>query len=1530
MDNEQRQSILEICEHYQDIFYLTGDTSTCTDTLTHKINIPENQEPIYKRPYRLPHAQMAEIDSQIKQMEKDDIIEPSFSPWNAPLLLVKKKLDASQIPKFRIVVDFRVLNKVTINEYHPLPNITEILDQLGQCNLFSIIELASGFYQIKLDEKSKELTAFSTNQGHWHFKKMAMGLKTSPCSFQRLMNNVMAGIVGIKCLVYLDDIIIYGKGLLDHNEKLRDVFERLRNHNLKIQPTKCEFLKQQCMYLGHIISENGIQPDPEKIKSVLQFPIPASVKEIKSFLGLSGYYRKFIKSYSLISKPMTNLLRKDVTFNWDTSCQEAFDKLKNILCSKPILQYPDFTKPFIVTTDASGKALGAILSQGEVSQDLPIAYASRTLSKCESNYSTTELECLAIIFAVKTFRPYLYGRKFIILSDHRALSWLFNLKDPLSKLARWRILLEEYDYEIKYKPGVLNSNVDALSRMYTIHEIKEESYPAFLNKFETQLITNKRVKEVNGSLIESPEEYHIVSEIEKHYNFMSGVNYEIKQKFGNGQKLAPSKEIGENGPMIRYVFRNTDIDVIICSKLEFTDEEKLMIFKQCHDSIIGGHVGIHRTIKKIKTQFNWRGLKEDVIEYIKNCESCQKGKVTNKKVKQPMLITSTSSEPFEKIFLDIVGPIVTTLLGNTYILTLQDDLTKYLMGIALPNHQANTIAEAFVTNFVCTHGIPQTILTDQGTDFLRKYSPKILVTCFALQMALAQTKPYRISRLTQENGMYFENQGPLRLTNSDWKLLIYVKLDNFNQRTKDTMDFYKRTLIICNDLTIAYEGMFKTTCDNFKLTSNSLKREVSRIRFYMLQSIDETDTVTREKRGLVNLVGRVQKTLFGTLDDTNAELYDRQIEKLQSSQQNLLKIIDKQTSVLKATANTFKEANKMEAQINRLNIMTSRGEKLTRLALHNNIKTESRENVLCENALDIKIGTVGQTLSLFDTITPASNSNAGLNSNDLPSVTITPDSTIYSQTSIATNIDILTSWKRNISKIARNSGKEYEGHSKNPEKRVKAARKIKSPCQDKCRLKCTEKITDDDRMSVFNAYWNLGDIAKQREFIHNCTTEIKPKYRYVREGGQRPRRNHNAAFFFNLGDRRIRVCKIFFENTLAINDPGAVMAEDKRGKHGNQPKMNETVRNRVTDHIKRIPKIESHYTRKNTTKHYIEGGRTITDIYNDYLSDCKKDNVSFCNFNYFYNIFTNEFNLSFFQPKKDQCETCVAYENASETDKVNLKEYYDQHLVEKELSRKEKDNDKQTLADKAVLAIYDLQAVIPLPKGESNELGSCVLKYIEKHIGTYKNVVFYSDNCSGQQKNQFMLAAYIFALRKFDLNSITHKFLIKGHTQNEGDSVHSLIERKTKQALKSGPIYTPEGLVSLIRTAKRIGEPFSVNELSYEDFFDLKLLASEIGSLRIVKNTQNQPVKFKEIKMLKVQKDYPNSFFYKHSYGEADFMEAIIIRKVKILCPLKPAFNQKPGISEAKKNDLMRLIDKNLIPIVYKTFYDSLQNLNYT
>lgn len=253
MNEEEKQSIFKLCEDFPEIFHLDGDRLTTTTAAKHIIKIPADQPPIYRRPYRLPFAQQDEIHRQIEQMEENDIIEPSMSPWNAPLLIVKKKMDASGIEKFRVVVDFRELNKVTLNEFHPLPNITEILDQLGKSHLFSVIDLASGFYQIPLDESSRELTAFSTNKGHWHFKRMAMGMRTSPATFQRLMNSVLSGLIGIKCFVYLDDVIIYSDSLEIHDMKIRNVFNRLKEHNLKIQPDKCEFLMRECIYLGHII-----------------------------------------------------------------------------------------------------------------------------------------------------------------------------------------------------------------------------------------------------------------------------------------------------------------------------------------------------------------------------------------------------------------------------------------------------------------------------------------------------------------------------------------------------------------------------------------------------------------------------------------------------------------------------------------------------------------------------------------------------------------------------------------------------------------------------------------------------------------------------------------------------------------------------------------------------------------------------------------------------------------------------------------------------------------------------------------------------------------------------------------------------------------------------------------------------------------------------------------------------------------------------------------------------------------------------
>ncbi|CAK1591326.1 unnamed protein product [Parnassius mnemosyne] len=293
---------------------------------------------------------------------------------------------------------------------------------------------------------------------------MSFGLKNAPATFQKLMNTCLSGLQGSRCFVYLDDIVVYSHDLNSHIQNLASVFSRLRNYNLKLQPDKCEFLCKEVAYLGHLINNDGVKPNPEKLKAISEFPVPKCAKDIISFLGLVSYYRRFIPDFSKLAKPLTSLLKKHTPFCWKNEQQLAFEVLKEKLTTSRVLAYPDFSKPFILTCDASNFAISAILSQGQIGKDHPIAFASRTLNKAECNYSVTEKECLAIVFGTKAFRPYLYGRTFTIVTDHKPLQWLFSCKDPGSRLIRWRLKLEEFDYIIVHKKGKINTNADALSR----------------------------------------------------------------------------------------------------------------------------------------------------------------------------------------------------------------------------------------------------------------------------------------------------------------------------------------------------------------------------------------------------------------------------------------------------------------------------------------------------------------------------------------------------------------------------------------------------------------------------------------------------------------------------------------------------------------------------------------------------------------------------------------------------------------------------------------------------------------------------------------------------------------------------------------------------------------------------------------------------------------------------------------------------------------------------------------------------------
>jgi hypothetical protein len=286
---------------------------------------------------------------------------------------------------------------------------------------------------------------------------------------------MLAGDVTANPVRGLDDVVIYARSLIEHDAKLREVFARLRKYNLKLQPEKCEFLRKEVNYLGHLITEEGCRPDPAKVAAIENYPRPENEKQLKSFFGMIGYYRRFIPRFSKIAAPMHALLKKGVRFEWTIEQENAFQHLKEKLTTKPILQYPNFTKEFMLTTDASNRGLGAILSEGEIGKDLPIAYASKNLNSAEKNYSTSEKELLAIIWGISHFRPYLYGRRFKIASDHKPLTWIMNVKDPGTRLLRWRIKLEEYDYRIIYKKGALNTNADALSRINTLTKQEAEN-----------------------------------------------------------------------------------------------------------------------------------------------------------------------------------------------------------------------------------------------------------------------------------------------------------------------------------------------------------------------------------------------------------------------------------------------------------------------------------------------------------------------------------------------------------------------------------------------------------------------------------------------------------------------------------------------------------------------------------------------------------------------------------------------------------------------------------------------------------------------------------------------------------------------------------------------------------------------------------------------------------------------------------------------------------------------------------------------
>ena len=453
--NEAKPSLTSLCSKFSDIFALQDDNLTCNNFYKQEILL-NDQTPVYTKNYRIPEVHRKEINENVEKLLNDNIIRPSVSPYNSPILLVPKKSNDGTKKNWRLVVDFRRLNKNIIADKFPLPRIDDILDQLGRAKYFTTLDLMSGFHQIELNDSSKKYTAFSTSNGHYEFNRLPFGLNISPNSFQRMMTIALSGLPPECAFLYIDDIIIVGCSIKHHLVNLEKVFLKLREYNLKLNPSKCMFFRSDVTYLGHHISSEGIQPDKSKFSAILNYPEPQNADDVRRFTAFCNYYRRFIPYFSEITAPLNKLLRKGVKFEWNDTCKKAFDKLKQKLLSPTILKFPNYDKQFILSTDASKIACGAVLAQPYGDIELPISYASKTFTKGESNKSTIEQELTAIHWAINHFRPYLYGRRFTVKTDHRPLVYLFSMKDPNSKLTRMRVDLEEFTFDVEHISGKQN------------------------------------------------------------------------------------------------------------------------------------------------------------------------------------------------------------------------------------------------------------------------------------------------------------------------------------------------------------------------------------------------------------------------------------------------------------------------------------------------------------------------------------------------------------------------------------------------------------------------------------------------------------------------------------------------------------------------------------------------------------------------------------------------------------------------------------------------------------------------------------------------------------------------------------------------------------------------------------------------------------------------------------------------------------------------------------------------------------------
>ncbi|KAI3773312.1 hypothetical protein L1987_47837 [Smallanthus sonchifolius] len=639
-----------------------------------RIDLVPGAAPVARSPYRLAPSEMQELSNQLQELLDKGFIRPSFSPWGAPVLFVKKK-DGT----FRMCIDYRELNKLTIKNRYPLPRIDDLFDQLQGSSFYSKIDLRSGYHQLRIQEEDVPKTAFRTRYGHYEFLVMPFGLTNAPAVFMDLMNRVCKPYLDKFVIVFIDDILIYSRTKEDHEHHLKLILELLRNENLYAKFSKCEFWIREVHFLGHVINKEGIHVDPSKIEAIKNWEAPKTPTEVRQFLGLAGYYRRFIENFSKIALPLTTLTQKEKKYDWSDKQESAFQLLKQKLCSAPILSLPEGIDNFVVYCDASHQGLGCVLMQ----RDKVIAYASRQLKVHEKNYTNHDLELGAVVFALKIWRHYLYGTRCTIFTDHKSLQHIFDQKELNMRQRRWVELLNDYDCDIKYHPGKANVVADALSRKERVKTLRVRALELTIHTSLTTQIRMAQQEAINEENIQNEALRGMIRQLEpKSDDTLYFMNRIWVTRFGNLREL---------------------------------------VMDEAHKSRYSIHPGSDKMYKDLKELYWWPNMKGDIATYVSKCLTCSKVKAEHQKPSGLLQQPEIPQWKWEQISMDFITKLPKTSSGYDTIWVIVDRLTKSAHFLPIKEtDKTEKLAKLYIKEIVARHGVPISIISDRDSRFVSR------------------------------------------------------------------------------------------------------------------------------------------------------------------------------------------------------------------------------------------------------------------------------------------------------------------------------------------------------------------------------------------------------------------------------------------------------------------------------------------------------------------------------------------------------------------------------------------------------------------------------------------------------------------------------------------------------------------------------------------------------------------------------------------------------------------------------------------